>query len=95
LCYPIHHGQICNEKHGVTQADTEEVFLSEPLFVTPDEKHSGPEHRYRALGKTGSGRLLTVIFTLRQKDTLVRVISARDMNAKERSLYEQKTETGP
>lgn len=82
-----------NEKHGVTQADTEQVFLNEPLFITPDEKHSEFEHRYRALGKTKSGRLLTVVFTLRQNETLIRIISARDMNAKERRLYEQKTET--
>lgn len=84
-----------NEKHGVTQAETEQVFFGEPLFITPDEKHNESERRYRALGKTASGRLLTVIFTLRQATTLIRVISARDMNATERKLYEQKTETNP
>jgi uncharacterized protein len=84
-----------NEKHGVTQADTEQVFFNEPLFITPDEKHSDSEHRYRALGKTMNGRFLTIIFTLRQNDTLMRVISARDMNTKERRLYEQKAETNP
>jgi uncharacterized protein len=84
-----------NEKHGVTQADTEQVFLNEPLFVTPDEKHSESERRYRALGKTKNGRLLTVIFTLRQNNSLIRVISARDMNTKERRLYEQEAETNP
>jgi uncharacterized protein len=81
-----------NDKHGVTQTDTEQVFLNDPLFITPDEKHSNSEHRYRAFGKTASGRLLTVIFTLRQAETRIRVISARDMNAKERRLYEQEVE---
>ena len=81
-----------NEKHGVTQADAEQIFFNEPLFITPDESHSETERRYRAFGKTSSGRLLTVIFTLRQAETRIRVISARDMNAKERRLYEQEVE---
>jgi uncharacterized protein len=84
-----------NEKHGVTQAEAEQVFLNEPLFITPDEKHSGSESRYRALGETAIGRQLTIIFTLRRAGTLVRVISARDMNAKERKLYEQKIKSNP
>ena len=84
-----------NEKHGVTQAEAEQVFLNEPLFITPDEKHSGSERRYRALGETAIGRRLTVIFTLRQAGALVRVISARNMNAKERKLYEQEIKSNP
>jgi uncharacterized DUF497 family protein len=84
-----------NEKHGVTQAEAEQVFLNDPLFITPDEKHSESERRYRALGKTASGRLLMVIFTSRQTGRLIRVISARDMNVRERRLYGQETETNP
>jgi uncharacterized DUF497 family protein len=41
------------------------------------------------LGKTDDGRQLHVTFTLRAKGTLIRVISARDMNRKERAIYEQ------
>ncbi len=81
-----------NEKHGVTQSEAEQVFFNEPLFITTDEEHSQSEHRYRASGKTSNERLLTVIFTLRQNGSLVRVISARNMNAKERKLYENETE---
>jgi len=83
------------EKHGVTQTEAEQVFLNEPLFITPDEKHSKAEHRYRALGETASGRRLMVIFTLRQAETLIRVISARNINAKERKLYEQEIKNNP
>jgi len=84
-----------SEKHGVTQAEAEQVFLNEPLFITPDEEHSESERRYRALGEAASGRRLTVIFTLRKAGTLVRVISARNMNAKERKLYEQEIKSNP
>lgn len=83
-----------NEKHSVTQAEAEQVFFNEPLFITEDEEHSQSEHRYRALGQTTKERLLTVIFTLRQDGSLVRVISARDMSTKERRLYENETEKG-
>jgi len=84
-----------SEKHGITQAEGEQVFLNEPFFITPDEKHSESERRYRALGETANGRRLMVIFTLRQSGTLIRVISARNMNAKERKLYEQEIKINP
>ena len=80
-----------NDKHGVSQAEAEQVFLSEPIILTPDTSHSGIEQRYRALGQTSSERQLTVVFTLRCNETLIRVISARDMHRKERTLYEQET----
>jgi uncharacterized DUF497 family protein len=74
-------------KHGVTQAEAEEVFFNNPLLVSADDKHSEEESRYLALGKTNKDRGLTIIFTLRQGGTLIRVISARDQHRKERHLY--------
>ncbi|MBI4698918.1 MAG: BrnT family toxin [Nitrospirae bacterium] len=79
------------EKHGVSYPECEEAFFNEPLFVTPDEKHSQTEQRFRALGQTNSGKLLTIIFTIRGNGKLLRIISARNMNVRERRLYEQKT----
>ena len=77
--------------HEVSQAEAEQVFLNALLKVTPIDRPGLPEPRYRALGKTTRDRLLTVIFTLRVKDTKIRVISARDMHRKERVEYEQET----
>lgn len=82
-----------NEKHGVTQAEAEQVFVNEHLLLTPDKEHSTHEQRFRACGQTSSGRLLTVIFTLRAKGTIIRIISARDMHLKERRVYEEKAKT--
>jgi uncharacterized DUF497 family protein len=78
-----------NVKHGVTPADAEQVFLNEPLVVLDDLKHSDTEPRYHALGQTTAGRLLHITFTIRTSK--IRVISARDMHRKERSIYEQET----
>jgi len=49
------------------------------------------ESRFHALGKTDDGRLLHITFTLRHYGKAIRVISARDMHKKERSIYEQTT----
>jgi uncharacterized DUF497 family protein len=78
-----------NEKHGVAQAETEEVFFNQPLLVLDDLRHREHEVRYHALGKTLEGRLLHVTFTLRGGNTQIRVISARVMHRKERTVYEQ------
>jgi hypothetical protein len=78
-----------NEKHGVTQAEIEQVFLNAPLLLVPDGRHSLSEARYHALGRTDADRWLHVTFTLRDEGKLVRPISARDMHRKERPFYEQ------
>lgn len=77
------------EKHDVSQAEAESIFFNDPLIVAQDAKHSGTEQRFNALGKTAQNRLLHITFTLRRNKTLIRVISARDMNQKERRLYGQ------
>ena len=80
-----------NEKHGVTAAEAEQVFFNQPLLLLEDVKHSQNEPRLHALGLTHDGRLLHITFTLREAGTLIRVISARDMHRKERTIYEQAT----
>jgi uncharacterized DUF497 family protein len=79
------------EKHSVSQTEAEQVFADIPLLVAEDVKHSQDEARYHALGRTFDGRLLHVTFTMRDNRTRIRVISARNMNRKERGLYEQET----
>lgn len=79
-----------NEKHGVSAGEAEQVFYSKPLLVFADEKHSGLEARFQAMGKTDEGRLLHVTFTMRRNGEYIRVISARDMHRKERKTYEQR-----
>ena len=77
------------DKHGVSQAEAEQIFFNEPLLVVEDARHSASEARFHALGCTDAGRLLHVSFTLRHDDTLIRVISARSMHRRERHRYEQ------
>jgi hypothetical protein len=72
-------------KHGVSQAECEEVFFNSPLLVADDEGHSQSEARYYVLGQTDASRLLFVVFTIR--GLALRVISARDMSGKEKRSY--------
>lgn len=74
-----------NEKHDVEPEEAEETFFNEPLIVAVDVKHSKSEKRWHALGRTSKRRLF-VAFTVRGK--LIRIISARAMNKKERNIYE-------
>ena len=74
------------EKHGIAASEGEQIFFNFPLLSSPDEKHSIRETRFYALGHTDARRYLFIVFTIR-KD-LIRVISARDMNRKERRIYE-------
>jgi uncharacterized DUF497 family protein len=76
-------------KHGVSQAEAEQIFFNEPLLVLEDPRHSQQEPRLHALGKTDAGRLLHVTLTLRGHGRRIRVVSARDMHRKERARHEE------
>ncbi|MEA2742875.1 MAG: uncharacterized protein QOG25_1246 [Acetobacteraceae bacterium] len=83
------NGRKSADKHRVSQSEAEEAFSNEPLLVISDTLHSQAEPRYNALGHTDDNRFLHVTFALRDQGCLIRVISARDMNRKERTRYEQ------
>jgi uncharacterized protein len=77
------------EKHRVSQAEAEQAFFNEPLLVLEDDRHSFAEARFHALGRTNEDRRLHITFTLRGNGALIRVISARNMSARERLAYEK------
>ncbi|OGE80733.1 MAG: hypothetical protein A3H72_02075 [Candidatus Doudnabacteria bacterium RIFCSPLOWO2_02_FULL_48_8] len=71
-------------KHGVTPKEAEEPFFNEKI-VNFDESHSKTEQRYKLLGSTNAGRILLVVFTIRNNK--IRIISARSANKKERNYH--------
>ena len=72
-------------KHGIHDMECEEVFFDPEKKLFEDIFHSGIEERYILLGSTKEGKVLFVVFTIR--NNLVRVISARKINKKEKKLY--------
>jgi len=71
--------------HKVSSFECEQIFFNLPLIAYEDIEHSQSEKRYYALGKTDADRFLFIVFIIRKKQ--VRIISARDMNKKERQVY--------
>lgn len=78
------------QKHGLTKSDIE-VFFQSKVWISPDIKHSSQEERFLALGRSGSGRPMFVVFTLRIQGNITRLrpIGARYMHQKEVQKYEQ------
>ncbi|MBK7229770.1 MAG: BrnT family toxin [Ignavibacteriales bacterium] len=74
-------------KHSVTNPECEQVFFNQPIIIVDDSKHSEQEKRWFLLGRTDQDRFLFAVFTIREE--LIRIISARDMNKKEREIYNE------
>lgn len=79
--------------HRVAWWECEEVFFNRPRPIFEDAAHSSMEERLYILGQTNAGRWLFVSFTIRHD--LIRPISARDMNARERKTYGLHTKKDP
>ena len=80
-------------KHRVSHLECEEAFFNRPLVVEADRLHSLVENRYYALGQTSLARHLFIVFTVRDKK--IRVISARDMNRRERQVFHERIKEDP
>ena len=76
-------------KHQVTEDEAEEVFFNRPRYRFVEAGHRRGEDVYSAWGRTDSGRYLIVFFVRKSANTAL-ILSARDMDEKERKRYEQK-----
>lgn len=72
-------------KHGIDFADAVPVF-SDDLAITIADKRFD-EERFITIGVDAFGRVLVVIYTLR--DDEIRIISARKATRQERQQYEE------
>jgi len=84
------HGNINKnwDKHRVHHLECEEIFFNEPIVTKVEKRGVSQEERVCALGMTNEGRFLFVVFTIRRER--IRVVSAQDMNKKERKIYHEK-----
>ncbi len=69
--------------HDVTSNEAEEVFFTDPLILRVQK------NLYYIFSITESGRYLFGVFILKP-GRLVRIISIRDMEKKEKRLYKEK-----
>lgn len=77
-------------KHHVTQDEAEDVFYNRPRYRFVEKGHRAGEDVYSVSGQTDSGRYLIVFFIYKQSAHTALILSARDMDKKERKNYERK-----
>lgn len=74
------------KKHGISFEEAETALL-DPLALAQEDNDSKQEKRWVLIGMSSSARLLTVVYTLRDNDNIIRLISARKSTRKEASYY--------
>ncbi len=76
-------------KHNVLPSEVEEVLSGKCKIFKKEKGKVESEHLYNALGRTHTGRYLSVFF-IRKLDNRALIITARNMNRKERKKYGKK-----
>ena len=76
-------------KHHVATMEVEEIFVNRPRFRFVAKGDRSGEDVYSAMGQTDAGRYLIIFFILKPYHRAL-VVSARDMDRKERREYGRK-----
>ena len=76
-------------KHNVMASEVEDVLTGRCRIFKKETGKIDGEHLYNALGQTRQGRYLSIFF-IKKLNNKILIITARDMNRKERKRYEKK-----
>jgi uncharacterized DUF497 family protein len=76
--------------HGVKFEEAQTVFSDEYALLIEDPDHSTEEDRFLLLGLSSSLRVLVVSHCYRERDEVIRIISARRATRPERETYNQR-----
>ena len=74
-------------KHGVTFEEARSVFRDEHALMIGDPDHSEEEDRFVLVGFSFLLRVLVVCHCYREAESVIRIISARKANKRERDVY--------
>ncbi|MBI4769509.1 MAG: BrnT family toxin [Chloroflexi bacterium] len=75
-----------SEKHHVLVEEVEAVLFGAPHIHFVEKGHREGQDVYAAYGQTEAGRYLVVLFVLKSPREAL-ILSARDMDGKERKLH--------
>ncbi|MFQ5457826.1 MAG: BrnT family toxin [Myxococcota bacterium] len=75
------------KKHGVWFEEAQTAFFDENALEFSDPDHSEAEDRFLLLGRSHQLRILVVCHCFRERDGVIRIISARKATRKERTYY--------
>jgi uncharacterized DUF497 family protein len=76
-------------KHGVSFEEAQTVFYDDRAILIEDDEDD-EEDRFVLLGISAALRMLVICHCYREKDSVIRIISARKANRTERKDYEQR-----
>ena len=81
--------QLSNiKKHGITFKTAAKTFFDPNAVTIDDDEHSQNEDRFILIDANEAGKMLTVCHCYRNKNNVVRIISARPANQYEKQAYE-------
>lgn len=89
IIIPAHVLSKLHWKHHVSEEEVHELLRRHPRIYFVEKGDVTGENVYLALGKTESGRYLSVFFIYKEHNNAL-VLSARDMAKKERKHYGKK-----
>ena len=75
------------KKHGISFEEAASVFEDDESLIIADDEHSKDEERFILIGFSFRANLLVVCHCYREKDSIIRIISARKADSKERQKY--------
>lgn len=81
--------KINQNKHGISFDEAKTVFADEYGRLIPDPEHSVDEDRFILLGLSCQLQLLMVCHCYREKDDIIRIISARKASKTETKQYKE------
>ncbi|PSB07282.1 hypothetical protein C7B62_20420 [Pleurocapsa sp. CCALA 161] len=76
--------QSNQQKHDISFEEASEIFRY-PMYEIADNRQDYGEVRYVGIGRNNQMLVLTVVFT--ERESRIRIISARRANKNERKLY--------
>ncbi len=76
--------QSNQQKHDISFEEASEIFRY-PMYEIVDTRQDYGEVRYIGIGRNNQMVVLTVVFT--ERESRIRIISARQANKNERKLY--------
>ena len=77
-------------KHGVSFEEARTVFTDDEALLLADDEHSEAEDRFVLLGLSSMLQILIVCHCYRQNRDIIRIISARKADARERAQYRER-----
>lgn len=75
------------KKHNISFEEAKTVFFDDNARLISDPEHSISEERFIILGFSNKLRLLIVVHTYKERNDIIRIISARKATKSESNYY--------